>query len=640
MKTAAALLTALLAATLAAPPVAAAPELLFTATLRGDIAVAGNAIGLAGDRQGPDVNGALGALMAPGGGAVPGYPNGTTADWREASSAAVLSLPPDARVVRAVLVWSASWADGTASVDAQIDDPVWLHTAGGSREVWPDGGARIDARSNAGGFPVRYYTRHADVTEVVARSGPGTYAVQGVPVAAAGGGELSAAGWTLIVAWYAPSEPTRSLAILVGADWVDEQTTLAVDHGGFCTPPVGAVTGRIAVAALEGDAHLTGDTLWLARPDGTATPMSSGARPLDNAFGGLTDPQAGATTFAARVHDLAGSTAVAGARQGWDLAVATLGPDGLNPGNGATQSTVVAETRDDSFVLVAAAWSIDTWAPDFARSPTPELDDGATLRLELRNTGVTPAHDVVVRVPDAASRYVAGSWRTGNRPGDVHGAPVEAAAIAFGVPVGDIGVGQTLQVEASFRQETTAPALRPEWSYAWSACPDAPRATGTFRAAEPTAPPADGSGDGAAEGSGGAGEGSGAAGPGGGSGDRDRSDDGSGGPGGGAEEPYADAGGGDAAGPTDAGGALHDVVGGGAYADVLESPSSDRRGARDDDGTGHPGAGCSAAHRTDPPLFAALLLVSIVLVLVWSRRLDRRQECDSDGGERTSCVPR
>ena len=68
------------------------------------------------------------------------YPLGTSADWRQNSSSAQLTMPPGSLVRHASLIWSGSYSYGGEDVSAFLANSVSLTTPGGAFCVAPEPG--------------------------------------------------------------------------------------------------------------------------------------------------------------------------------------------------------------------------------------------------------------------------------------------------------------------------------------------------------------------------------------------------------------------------------------------------------------------------------------------------------------------
>ena len=144
----------------------------------------------------------------------------------------------------AELLWGGSY-QYVEDVSAFLDDDVTLTAGGSSITVSPDALTAVTESGTANtGFAIRYYMRSADVTSFVANALSGTYSVSGVPATQTTSiNSLSAAGWTLVVAYRDQGESTRNLSVFVGGSFVDEDSQVDYGVSGFCAPPNGLVEG-------------------------------------------------------------------------------------------------------------------------------------------------------------------------------------------------------------------------------------------------------------------------------------------------------------------------------------------------------------------------------------------------------------
>lgn len=492
------------AALLSGIPIAQSDPLpIFSATIQGDVATTGNALGLSGAGDGanaPGLRGSISAFMAAGSDSADGsFPLGTTSDWRDNASLAALTLPEDARVVRAELVWGASWAGGSEDVRDALDDAIQFETPAGSVGVRPNPSTQffVDTVSTSSSrFSVRYYVHSADVTTAVQDGGPGVYGVRGVPgTQDAIVNELNAGGWTLYVVYYVPDAATRNLTLFVSADWIDEDVSTEVFASGFCTPPRGTVTGDLFVTAMEGDAQFTGDSFSIWGANESLIPLEGPRNPADNFFGAqLVDGEGAlieAATFGDRNHDSSLGATIEGGRQGWDMTALPVSSTAGQLANSQTNASFVASTVGDSFLLTSLGFAIDINAPEFAGGEETvavvpsELATGeqANVLVQLRNSGQSVASDILFRLPTVEGiSYVPGTFVIDGIPGDRTGAEVSDAMLAFGVDVGAVEIGATVTVQFDIVVDALVPgeiALQPEWTYGWVPCPGEPTATAT-----------------------------------------------------------------------------------------------------------------------------------------------------------------
>lgn len=144
--------------------------LRYSTTDNGRIMFTGNALGLskAPNANQPGSQDAIGAFMTLDTSQQVGdYPPGTTLDWHQNSSAAILDLPPGATVLYAELIWSGSYGFNNQITGNEPDTPItFTDPSGNSFTVVPDPATSQEALTpgftNAGN-----YTRSADVTSIV-----------------------------------------------------------------------------------------------------------------------------------------------------------------------------------------------------------------------------------------------------------------------------------------------------------------------------------------------------------------------------------------------------------------------------------------------------------------------------------------
>ncbi len=473
-----------------------AQELRFTTTEPGNIVSTGNTLGLAKDTglNGPGIRDSIGTFLTLGGGtdnnplnAANPWPAGTTNDWTQNGSEAELSLPVESTVLYAELLWGGSY-QYVEDVSAFLDDDVTLTAGGSSITVSPDALTAVTESGTANtGFAIRYYMRSADVTSFVANALSGTYSVSGVPATQTTSiNSLSAAGWTLVVAYRDQGESTRNLSVFVGGSFVDEDSQVDYGVSGFCAPPNGLVEGTAVVSAIEGDANLTGDQFLIAPSvAGPFVNLSAPNNPSNNFFCSQLNDADGqldtSGTFGSANHDAAAGLNVIGARQGWDVTTVPLSSAAGQLQNGQTAAVLRTITTGDSYMPTLAAFAIDVNSPDFggggttvSSAPTEvTLGDTFTVTATLDNDGEVPAQDVTfqLQLPVGVSLV---SFATDGIPGDINGTTVTGATLASGVDEGDLAANGarvvTLVLSVDSEPIGSTIAGSPIWSYAFEVC--------------------------------------------------------------------------------------------------------------------------------------------------------------------------
>lgn len=473
---------------------AQAQQLRFVDTAPGRIVAIGNTLGLAKETNlnGPGAIDSIGTFTTldgtsrdtdlPAGTMM--WPLGTTSDWTENGSTATLSIPSEATILYAELVWGGSH-EYVEDVTAFLDDPVQLSFGGDTIMVTPDNDTSTTIEET-GSFVIRYYMRSGEVTDFIEQHGSGTYAVQGVPGTQNHTiNSVNAAGWSLIIAYRYESEPIRNLSVFVGQTaFVDEQATVDYEVSGFCAPPAGEIQGSIAIATLEGDSNRNGDQLAIGQTAGGTFELLSGPNNPENNFfcsqingvDGLVDT----TGSFGMANHTPGSNAV-GARQGWDIAHIDLTSMDNHLVPGQEEAVLRTQTQSDSYLPVLAGIAIDVNAPTFLyEQSTTETDvsevsvgESFVATIKLSNEGTAPAEGVELVLPLAAGLDLA-AFTTDGTSGDIDGTPVTLADLTTtGVDMGDLPSGEERVVTVTVN--VTAPQLGPivivpEWSYAYTMC--------------------------------------------------------------------------------------------------------------------------------------------------------------------------
>ena len=197
--------------------------------------------------------------------------NGTTADAStmvapaQARSQAVLTLPAGATVTHAFLYWGGD----RENMNPPSDDTVTLDRPDGQ------GGTVFTAQVTAAAADIsvvgnEYFQAVANITQLVQMQGSGAYRLSGLDVRdiRSDNKQVTFAGWTLVVFYQDPAEPSRNLTIFDGLDLIDGNTVTA-NLSGFMVPNAG-FDAKLGVIAYEGDGQIGGDRLLF------------GTAPLDN----------------------------------------------------------------------------------------------------------------------------------------------------------------------------------------------------------------------------------------------------------------------------------------------------------------------------------------------------------------------
>lgn len=205
------------------------------------------------------------------------------------STRAELILPLNSTVAFAGLYWGALTSTATGRGTVLFATP----TSGGTYQTIT---ATITDDTGANGA----YQSYADVTSIVSLAKAGTYTVANM--ATSFGGTGLHAGWSLVVVYENPIEPTRNMVVYDG--FLSTQTAnLDIALSGFITPPAPAlVTSKIGLVSYDGDrgaieTAITGGILF-----GTSTtslsPVTNTLNPLADAHNSTISTNVGTSTVA------------------------------------------------------------------------------------------------------------------------------------------------------------------------------------------------------------------------------------------------------------------------------------------------------------------------------------------------------
>lgn len=344
---------------------------------RGNVAIAGNTLGLskASGVNSPGNRGSIGTFITTNAlstdsipASAPIWPSGTTNSWGFGASTALLSLPAGSTILYAELVWGGS-TNYVEDVRASLDVAVGLEgPLGACGPIAPDPATSVSISETPDLVPYNYYLRSANVTSCVTTQGVGTWVVSGVPATQHESVDsLNAAGWALLVAYRDATEPLRSLSIVVDGTLVHELASSSITILGLATPESGPVEGRLIAAALEGDADATGDQIEIGPAGGALVALSGPNNPMTNFFAsqingadGLVDTNG---SFGTVNHDAISGINTGGGRQGFDTTGIALSSSSGHLDNAQTAASLQVSTSGDAFVSLAYGLAVDRAAP-------------------------------------------------------------------------------------------------------------------------------------------------------------------------------------------------------------------------------------------------------------------------------------
>ena len=427
---------------------------------KGGITFTGNTLGLskAPNQNAPGTEGSIGAFTSLNTALqVSTFPTGTTLDYTQNGSRAVLNLPTGSNVLYAELIWGGLFRSSANNISALTNNSITFTTPQGTFTIAPDPVTAQNFNIPADNITVGFYVRTANVTSLVQAALGGSYSVQGVPALIEALDSRTAdtnhAGWTLAVAYENASFPLRNLTIWSGGTVVSPNTgSTTITVTDFLTPEVTPITGKIFVSAQEGDAVLTGDQMLFGQTVPTLAFLSGPNNPQNNFFASQINNENGALdtsgTFGSRNANAAAGTNTSACRQGWDITAVDVS-DRL----AANQSgAVIRFTSDgDLYVPNALALQIDSKGANLvltksADKPYADVGEQITYTIAIENTGAVDALNVTLNdllPPEttlvAGSVTVDGTLYAGALPVVIPTiAPNQTVTVAFKVTVNSL----------------------------------------------------------------------------------------------------------------------------------------------------------------------------------------------------------
>ena len=477
-----------------AGPARAAYVSRFSTLANGAITFTGNTLGLSkqANANAPGTNDGIGTFISTNTALrETTYPAGSTGDWRLNSSSATLAMPAGSTVLYAELIWSGSYSYGGEDVSAFLDTPISFTTPGGSLRTLqgdPLTASTLGQKSGTGTCTTDpdvattnpiipcFYVRSANVTDLVGAVGAGVYTVGGVPATQSDAeNSRSNAGWTLAVVYGNAGLPARSLTLFVGEELTNSTTSTPVTVSGFCTPPNGAVSGRLLLSASEGDATRFGDRMQFGPDAAALAPIAGPNNPIDNFFASQLNDDSGNLdtrgTFGGSNQNAAQRRNVSAGRQGWDITNVDVS---AQLANSQTSAVARGTSTGDQYVINALGTQINIGAPNFppdvktVDKPVTFVGDTLTYSIRVENTGSADALDVIFTdTPPPGTSVIANSLT-------VDGVAQPGANPAAGVALGTIVQGArklvTFQVRVDSLPASFSYENRAAWTYSYISC--------------------------------------------------------------------------------------------------------------------------------------------------------------------------
>ncbi|MEK5122605.1 DUF7507 domain-containing protein [Bacillus sp. FSL R9-9492] len=403
----------------------------FSTTTNGALAITGNTLGLSkiSDLNRAGTIGAIGAFVTTNTALqVPTFPAGTTLNYTQNSSTALLNIPAGSTILYAELVWGGNYLSRDQNITNVLGNPVSFTTPVSTYSITPSAVTSSNQTFVSGSVTFGFYTRSADVTSIVQAAGSGSYTTGSVPGLVdpldASNGAINSAGWTLIVAYQNGSLPARNLTIYVAGNRVSVETGSAdVSVSGFLTPAGGPVSGRLFLSSTEGDADLTGDQALFGPNFSSLNALSGPNNAVNNFFGSQINNAAGnldtTGTFGTRNQSASTSTNISAGRQGWDITSIDISPYLTNS---QVSASIRLTTNGDAYMLNTVGLQININSPNIQATKSVNksvatIGDILTYTVTVPNTGLLPANNVTFTdvLPNGTS-FIPGSVTIDNVP--------------------------------------------------------------------------------------------------------------------------------------------------------------------------------------------------------------------------------
>ncbi|MGH0971652.1 DUF7507 domain-containing protein, partial [Bacillus paranthracis] len=432
----------------------------FSTTTNGALAITGNTLGLSkiSNQNRAGTIGAIGAFVTTNTALqVPTFPAGTTLNYTQNSSTAVLNIPAGSTILYAELVWGGNYLSRDQNITSVLGNPVSFTTPVSTYSINPSAVTASNQTFVSGSVTFGFYTRSADVTSLVQAAGSGSYTTGSVPGLVdpldASNGAINSSGWTLIVAYQNGTLPARNLTIYVAGNRVSADTGSAdVAVSGFLTPSGGPVSGRLFLSSTEGDADLIGDQALFGPNFSSLNALSGPNNSINNFFGSQINNAAGnldtTGTFGTRNQSASSGTNISAGRQGWDITSIDISPYLTNS---QVSAAIRLTTNGDAYMLNTVGLQININSPNIQATKSVNksvatIGDILTYTVTIPNTGLLPANNVILTdiLPNGTS-FIPGTVTVDNIP------QTNDANPAAGISLGTInnGASRTVTFQAT-----------------------------------------------------------------------------------------------------------------------------------------------------------------------------------------------
>ena len=139
----------------------------FSTTTNGALAITGNTLGLSkiSNQNRAGTIGAIGAFVTTNTALqVPTFPAGTTLNYTQNSSTAILNIPAGSTILYAELVWGGNYLSRDQNITSVLGNPVSFTTPVSTYSITPSAVTASNQTFVSGSVTFGFYTRSADVT--------------------------------------------------------------------------------------------------------------------------------------------------------------------------------------------------------------------------------------------------------------------------------------------------------------------------------------------------------------------------------------------------------------------------------------------------------------------------------------------
>lgn len=376
---------------------------------RGGIKFIGNTLGLSKSLNTltAGVQGSIGAFTTLSNSQFSNFPVGTTSNYLENGSSAILNLPVGSSILYAELVWGGLYKSQTQNISNLIDNSINLTINNNNYTIVPTATTKQNFLIPTNDIELGFYVRSSVVTNIVASNLNGTYSAKAIPsiltAISSQTADTNHAGWTLCVIYKNDNLQLRNLTLWVGGAVVGSNNPITdVSLSGFLTPPALPITGRAYLSAQEGDAVISGDQFLFGKDVNNLSVMSGPNNPANNFFAsqinnsdGLIDTSG---TFGNRNANAIFGTNISAGRQGWDITSIDISSK-LNP---SQNSALLRFTSSgDLYVPNALATQIDSLGASLQLTKSVDntvkyLGDIVNYSVLVKNTGQITATNIKV----------------------------------------------------------------------------------------------------------------------------------------------------------------------------------------------------------------------------------------------------